>query len=233
MIQYDTICMHLGAQVSTNAWSLKRLNSTFNRICGRPHRPRSEAIRRLMVIAGVPIPEASAGEDDEESSWEEGEEEEDFEDDAELPDDDLKGEALEIKPPPEDVKTPEQAEPAVSIEPAKLRRMDAKENQSCEPSPKATENPQSKPSAEALENQRSEPSSKAAENPSAEAIENQRSEPEPSPKAAENPCGLNVGPATTAAVAAPITSTGGASECMIVQHECHACGPIYRICHSH
>ena len=39
------------------AWSLKRCLSVFNRAAGRPHRPRSAAIRRLMRLAGLPVPE--------------------------------------------------------------------------------------------------------------------------------------------------------------------------------
>ena len=66
------------------AWTLKRLTSCFNRATARPHRPRSAAIRRLMRVAGIPIPERQAddpargGDDD---GLEEGEEEASMEDD--------------------------------------------------------------------------------------------------------------------------------------------------------
>ena len=39
------------------AWQLKRCLSVFNRAASRPHRPRSAAIRRLMRLAGIPVPE--------------------------------------------------------------------------------------------------------------------------------------------------------------------------------
>ena len=41
--------------MQTQAWMLKRLLSCFNRAAGRPHRPRSIVLRRLMTLAGIPI----------------------------------------------------------------------------------------------------------------------------------------------------------------------------------
>ena len=63
---------------------LKRLVSFFNRVTARPHRPRSAAIRRLMVVAGIPVPARPSGTpaDGRDDSDIEGEgEEEELEDD--------------------------------------------------------------------------------------------------------------------------------------------------------
>lgn len=45
-----------GATLQTQAWVIKRLLSTFNRVARRPHRPRSMILRRLMGVAGIPVP---------------------------------------------------------------------------------------------------------------------------------------------------------------------------------
>ena len=44
----------------TQAWMIKRLLSCFNRAAGRPHRPRSIVLRRLMTLAGIPLPDSPA-----------------------------------------------------------------------------------------------------------------------------------------------------------------------------
>ena len=55
---------------------MKRLLSHFNRVSSRPHRPRSEIIRRMMERVGIPIPDGSVAGDDDVSSAAEGEGEE-------------------------------------------------------------------------------------------------------------------------------------------------------------
>ena len=74
------------------AWSIKRLVSSFNRIITRPHRPRSEIIRNIMMESGIPVPAATGPDDDDdcanddtdydELGWEDGEEEDAVEDAA-------------------------------------------------------------------------------------------------------------------------------------------------------
>ena len=82
----DIVALSLGAQASTMAWSIKRLVSSFNRIITRPHRPRSDIIRNIMVEAGIPVPAATGPDetdcDDDGDGFEEGEEEAMVEDEA-------------------------------------------------------------------------------------------------------------------------------------------------------
>ena len=61
--------------------------SHINRICGRPHRPRDEPIRKLCHVAGVTWPDAS--EDDQGHQQES--EESDYDSDEESESEDVEG----------------------------------------------------------------------------------------------------------------------------------------------
>ena len=39
------------------AWVLRRMITVFNGICGRPHRPREQAIRDMLERLGVKLPD--------------------------------------------------------------------------------------------------------------------------------------------------------------------------------
>lgn len=46
-----------GNAAGSQAWCIKRLVTVFSRAAKRPHRPRSLVLRRLMVLAGIDIPQ--------------------------------------------------------------------------------------------------------------------------------------------------------------------------------
>ena len=48
-----------GETVKIEAWIIKRLVYIFARLAKRGHRPRQPALRELMEIAGLPVPERS------------------------------------------------------------------------------------------------------------------------------------------------------------------------------
>ncbi|CAE7895063.1 unnamed protein product, partial [Symbiodinium microadriaticum] len=128
---YGIMRMSLSGDVSsTMAWLVKRLVSAFNRISNRPHRPRCSAIRRLMKIAGIPLPEGEVvGDEGEDELIEEEEEEEELEEDPCLEENTKDVDAGAHSPttiaPELDPKADSKPEPLIAVEPAtKLRRMD-------------------------------------------------------------------------------------------------------------
>lgn len=44
-----------GQVVNIQAWAVRRLVSTYNYLCRRPHVPREREIRRLMISQGIAI----------------------------------------------------------------------------------------------------------------------------------------------------------------------------------
>ena len=62
--------------METQGWLLRRMLSHINRICGRPHRPRDDPIRKLCGIAGVTWPDPPEGDNEEEDDEQESEESE-------------------------------------------------------------------------------------------------------------------------------------------------------------
>lgn len=92
--------------ILVQAWAVRRLISTYNYLCRRPHVPREREIRRMMISQGIaidldPSPAASErGDAAEADAWEafaeEGEEEEEQEldEECELSEEETSGEAI-------------------------------------------------------------------------------------------------------------------------------------------
>lgn len=52
---YPTPSLGWGAVVSSHAWALRRMVSTYNAITRRPHVPRERALRQIMADQGLGV----------------------------------------------------------------------------------------------------------------------------------------------------------------------------------